>query len=107
VTRGSVWYADLPQLGRKPVVVISADIVTNLLRPVVARITARERPRSLRTFVELEPDEAGLSSRSFVLCHDLVTLNRRRFDDEPVGELAVGRMVEVEQALRYALDLPG
>ena len=106
MTRGTVWWADLPEIGRRPVVVVSADVVTNLLRPVVVRVTARERPRSLRTYVELGPDEAGLSQRSFVLCHDLDTLDRARFDVEPVGELPVTRMVELERALRFALDLP-
>ena len=106
MTRGTVWWADLPDVGRKPVVVISANVVTNLLRPVVARVTAQERPRSLRTFVELGPDEAGLPQRSFVLCHALDTLDRGRFDNEPVGELPFGRMVELERALHFALDLP-
>lgn len=106
MTRGTVWWADLPGVGRKPVVVISADVITNLLRPVVARVSAQERSRSLRTFVELGPYEVGLSKRSFVLCHDIDTLDRARFDDEPIGELPFGRMVEVERALHFALNLP-
>jgi mRNA interferase MazF len=106
VTRGSVWFADIPRVGRKPVVVVSWDVVSRLLKPVVARVTARGRRRTLPTFVELAPGEAGLERRSYVLCHDLLTLDRSRFDGEPVGELPAGKMVEVERALRMALDLP-
>lgn len=107
MNRGSVWWADVPDLGRRPVVVVSKPLVTRLLAPIVALITARERSRRLPTFVELKPDEVGLPRQSYVLTHELYTVPRSRFDDEPVGELPVGRWLELDRSLRYALDLPG
>lgn len=104
--RGSVWYAAIPGVGDKPVVVVSAEAINRSLANVtVARITSVDRERSLPTFVALEPDDvAGLPARSFVICHDLFTLPKELLGRR-VGVLAAHRMLAVEAALRRALDL--
>lgn len=104
--RGEVWWAHLPDLGERPVLVVSADLLNLSLREVtVARITAVERERALRSYVRIEPGEAeGLPALSFVLCHNLYTVAAAALR-RPVGELPEPRMVEVEGALRFALDL--
>lgn len=98
-------WADLPEVGRKPVLVVSARVVTVALRPIVARITSIARARSIPTAVELDDGEVtGLTSRSWVICHDLATLVADA-PPEAIGRLSPARMLEVEAALRAALDL--
>jgi mRNA interferase MazF len=104
--RGAIWYAEIPHVGDKPVAIVSADFINLALRNVtVARITSVERDRALPTFVAVEPGEvAGLPARSFVVCHDLFTLPKSVFRRH-VGTLPARRLLEVEVALRRALDL--
>lgn len=103
--RGDVAWALLPDVGHKPVVVVSARVVTLALRPIVARITSVDRERAIPTAVALDDGEiAGLPSRSWVICHDLATL----VADEPLqvlDRLSPGRMLEIEDGLRAALGL--
>jgi mRNA-degrading endonuclease toxin of MazEF toxin-antitoxin module len=71
---------------------------------IVARITSVEKRRALPTAVALDAGEAGLDRGGHVLCHDLLTLDRdvfRRF----TGRLSAPRLLQVEDALRQALDL--
>jgi mRNA-degrading endonuclease toxin of MazEF toxin-antitoxin module len=106
LARGGVYYVALPGVGEKPGLVVSWDPVNRGLRSaIVARITSRERERALPTHVELDPGEAGLPLRSYVLCHDLVTLPESDFGRQ-VGMLHPGRLLQVDEALRRALDLP-
>jgi mRNA-degrading endonuclease toxin of MazEF toxin-antitoxin module len=91
----------------KPVLVVSADPVNRGLQPIVAQVTTTERVRALPTYVVLEPGEGGVSQRSWVLCHELATL-----DDADIAERAWGAMIphhkliQVERALMSALDIP-
>ena len=105
-SRGSVWFVDVPDVGDKPALIVSWQPIQQALgSAIVARITSAEKKRSLPTAIRLEPGEAGLERPSFVLCHDLVTLDRdhfRRFS----GMVSARRMLEVEDGLRQALDLP-
>ena len=103
--RGGVHIADLPGLGRRPALIVSADSVNLRLRqPVVARITATDRPRVLSTYVHLEASEAGLDRESFVLCHDLSTVPAEGLG-ALLALLTAQRMEEVDAALARALDL--
>jgi mRNA-degrading endonuclease toxin of MazEF toxin-antitoxin module len=73
---------------------------------VVVRVTKEERHRSLPSVVVVEPEtDTGLSVRSFVLCHDLLTIPQIALDPRPKGQLPVGKMLQVEAKLRYTLDL--
>lgn len=58
VTRGAVWWAAIPTLGNRPVLIVSAQALNRALSEVtVARITAVERERGIPTFVALEAGE--------------------------------------------------
>lgn len=104
--RGAVWWARIPEVGDKPVVVVSGRAVNEgLSNVIVARITAVGRDRSLPTFVGLEASEiGGLPERSFVICHDLFTLPKDNLL-EHAGTLGAHRLLDIEDALRRALDL--
>lgn len=103
--RGAVWTAQLPDVGRKPVVLVSDRAVTLALKPVVARVTSVERPRAMPTAVSIEPGEVeGLTRHSFVLCHDLTTLKDGDLI-EHLGDLPAHRLVEIEDRLMFVFAL--
>jgi mRNA-degrading endonuclease toxin of MazEF toxin-antitoxin module len=102
--RGEVWWAAIPGLGNRPVLVVSAQALNRALTEItVARITSVERERAIPSFVALEAGEV-LPERSFVICHNLFTLPTSELRDH-AGTLTADRMLEVEDALRQALDL--
>jgi mRNA-degrading endonuclease toxin of MazEF toxin-antitoxin module len=104
-TRGAVWFVDIPGVGDKPALIVSWQPIQNALNaPIVARITSVEKKRALPTAVGLEAGEAGLEKPGYVLCHDLSTIDRDLFRRH-AGTLTPPRLLEVEDALRRALDI--
>jgi mRNA-degrading endonuclease toxin of MazEF toxin-antitoxin module len=103
--RGAVWTARLPGIGLKPVVIVSDRAVTLALHPIVARVTSVERERVVPTAVAIEPGEVeGLPQHSYVLCHDLVTLN----DGDLVQRLGVvptQRLLDIENRLAFVFRI--
>ena len=95
-----------PHLGRRPYLIVSADLVNRVLSDItLVRVTAVERDRVLQTTVALAAGEVeGLPDRSFVLCHELYTVPKSALI-ERLGRLSPFRMTEVERALGAALDL--
>ena len=104
--RGSLWWAKIPGIGTKPVAIVSADMLNWALEEVtVARVTAVERKRTLPTHVMLDTDEVtGLPERSFILCHNIFTLPKAILTEQ-IGDVPASRILDIEDALRAALDL--
>jgi len=104
--RGAVWLAEYSNVGEKCVLVVSPDFLNRALTDVVvARITAVERERGLPTFVRLRSDDIPeLPDPSYVITHDLATLPKGIFR-RLLGDLPPQRLLEVDDALRVALDL--
>jgi mRNA-degrading endonuclease toxin of MazEF toxin-antitoxin module len=97
--------AEIPDVGRKPAVIVSSLPVTMHLSPIVARITSVDRERSLATAVTLDPGEVdGLTEASFVLGHDLYTLPAGRLIAH-LGWVTPNRMLEVDKAVLTALGV--
>jgi mRNA-degrading endonuclease toxin of MazEF toxin-antitoxin module len=104
-SRGAVWFVELHGVGDKPALIVSWQPIHKALgAAIVARITSAEKRRSLPTAVRLEAGDGGLEQPSFVLCHDLFTIDRQLFRRH-AGTLSVRKLLEVEDALRRALDL--
>jgi mRNA-degrading endonuclease toxin of MazEF toxin-antitoxin module len=96
---------ELPDIGRKPAVIVSARLVTLKLNPIVARITSVARERTIETVVPLDHGEVeGLPDISFVLGHDIYTLSEGRLV-EHLGWLQTDRMMQVEEAVLTALGV--
>jgi mRNA-degrading endonuclease toxin of MazEF toxin-antitoxin module len=103
--RGAVWTADIPDVGRKPVVIVSSRLVTLKLQPIVARITSTQRTRTIETVVALDAGEVDeLPLDSFVLAHELFTLSDGALV-EHLGALQPERMMDVDAAMLVALGL--
>jgi mRNA-degrading endonuclease toxin of MazEF toxin-antitoxin module len=101
----SAFLRDLPD-EPKPVLVVSSSAVNRGLQSIVAQLTKTERVRMLPTYVVLEPGEGGLDVRSFVLCHELATLDDEDISEEPWGPMIPPQKLAVERALLEALGIP-
>jgi mRNA interferase MazF len=108
--RGDVWEAEFDpvrgheQAGRRSAMLISADRLhqgrSNLAYVVPMTGTDRGTP----WHVPVEPPEAGLTARSFIMCDQMrifavERLVRRR------GRVSAATLAEVEDRLRVLLDL--
>ncbi len=104
VARNDVIWADLePPHGRRPVVVLTRNVAI----PVLSALTCAPVTttiRGLRSEVEIGPEE-GVAQASAVSCDSVLTVPLHAFDPEPVGRLSTSKRVELDQALRYALEI--
>lgn len=60
--------------------------------------------RGIRSEVAIGPSE-GLPETCVISCDNLVALPKTALDQEPVGHLDLQARIELDQALRYALDI--
>jgi mRNA interferase MazF len=112
ISRGQIYLVDLnpvkgrEQKGRRPVVVVSSDAINRqpLVVTVVAGTNAANVPRDYPTNVRVPAIESGLSKETVFLCFQLRSLDPSRFR-EPAGQLPPGRMGQIDQALKLALNL--
>ena len=100
--RGEVWWCELSDIGRRPVVVLSRDAVIHRhRRALVAPCTTTIR--GLVSEVVLEPSEDPVP-RDCVVNLDSVESVSIGVLVERLGRLADGRMREVCAALAVAVD---
>lgn len=100
--RGEVWWCELAEVERRPVVVLSRDAaIPRLRRAVIAPCTTTIR--GLASEVVLEPDSDPIPRRSAVNLDSLESVSVGVLL-ERLGRLADARMREVCGALAVALD---
>jgi mRNA interferase MazF len=100
--RGEVWWCELPEIGRRPVVVLSRDVaIPRLGRALVAPCTTTIR--SLPSEVVLEPDDDPVPRRSAVNLDSVESVSIAVLV-ERLGRLADARMREICTALAVAVD---
>jgi mRNA interferase MazF len=104
VRRGEIYWADLgPPAGRRPALVLSRDAAIPVLTGVVAAPISRTI-RDISSEVRLGPQQ-GLPEECVASCDNLLTIPKDRFDRSPVGELGVDKIIELDGALRFALEI--
>ena len=100
--RGEVWWCEPPEIGRRPVVVLSRDVaIPRLRRALIAPCTTTIR--GLASEVTLEPDEDPVPRRSAVNL-DFVESVAVALLVERIGRLSESRMREICGALGVATD---
>ena len=100
--RGELWWCELPQIGRRPVVVLSRDAaIPRLRRALVAPCTTTIR--SLPSEVVLEPGDDPVPQRSAVNLDSVESVSLAVLV-ERLGRLADARMLEICAALAVAVD---
>jgi mRNA interferase MazF len=103
--RGEVWWCELPEIGRRPVVVLSRDAaIPRLRRTLIAPCTSTIR--GLPSEVVLDPDRDPIPQRSAVNL-DSVESVAITVLVERLGRLGDARMREVCAALDVATDCHG
>jgi mRNA interferase MazF len=103
--RGEVWWCEAPDIGRRPVVVLSRDVtIPRRRRAIVAPCTTRAR--GLASEVALDP-EVDPIERSCVVTLDAVEQVSIGMLTDRIGRLSDARMGEVCAALVVAVDCRG
>lgn len=104
-TRGEVWWCELPEVGRRPVVVLSRDAaIPRLRRALIAPCTTRIR--GLASEVVLEPGDDPVPRRSAVNLDSVESVSVGVLVDR-LGRLGEDRMDEVCVALDVAVGCGG
>lgn len=104
VARGDIIWADLgPPAGRRPVCVLTRDAAIEVLTALTCAPITRTI-RGIRSEVEVGPPE-GLPEPGVISCDNVITLPIADLDTEPVGQLALRSRIDLDRALRYALDI--
>ena len=100
--RAEVWWCEVPQAGRRPVVVLSRDaVIPRHRRALVAPCTTTIR--GLVSEVVLEPGDDPIPLRSAVNLDSVESVSTSVLV-ERIGRLAEARMREVCDALAVAVD---
>ena len=99
--RGEVWWCELPNVGRRPVVVLSRDAaIPRLRRTLIAPCTTTVR--GLASEVALEPGEDPVPRRSVANLDSVESVSIGVLV-ERLGRLSDGRMREICRALDVAV----
>ena len=100
--RGELWWCELPDIGRRPVVVISRDAaIPRLRRTLVAPCTTTIR--GLPSEVVLEPGDDPIDRRSAVNLDAVESVSTDVLVDR-LGTLGGARMRDICAALQVAVD---
>ena len=100
--RGELWWCEPPEIGRRPVVVLSRDAaIPRLRRALVAPCTTTIR--GLASEVLLEPGDDPIGRRSAVNLDSVESVSVGVLV-ERLGRLSDGRMREICAALAVAVD---
>ena len=101
-SRGEVWWCELPEISRRPVVVLSRDAaIPRLRRTLIAPCTTTIR--GLHSEVVLEPAEDPIPRRSAVNLDSIESVSVGKLT-ERLGRLSDDRMLQVCAAMRVAVD---
>jgi mRNA interferase MazF len=100
--RGEVWWCELPDIGRRPVVVLSRDAaIPRLRRTLIAPCTTTIR--GLASEVVVEPEHDPVPRRSSINLDSVESVSVAVLV-ERLGRLSDDRMREVCMALDVAVD---
>ena len=100
--RGDVWWCELPEIGRRPVIVLSRDAaIPRLRRALIGPCTTVIR--GIPTEVVLDPSEDPLPLPSAVNLDSVDSVSIGTLV-ERLGRLSDNRMLEVCAALAIAVD---
>ena len=103
--RGEVWWCEPPEIGRRPVVVLSRDAaIPRLRRALIAPCTTTIR--GLASEVVLEPGEDPIDRPSAVNLDSVESVSVATLV-ERLGRLSDERMRQVCAALAVAVDCRG
>ena len=102
--RGEIYWADLgPPAGHRPVLVLSRNAAIPVLSGVVIAPISRTI-RDIASEVRLGPEQ-GLPEECAASCDNLLTVPKSTFEHSPVGAFGPDKVIELDRALRFALEI--
>ena len=102
--RGEIYWTDLgPPAGRRPVLVLSRSAAIPVLSAVVIAPISRTI-REIASEVRLGTEQ-GLPEDCAASCDNLLTVPKDRFESSAVGALGPHKIIELDRALRFALEI--
>ena len=100
--RGELWWCEPPEIGRRPVVVLTRDVaIPRLRRALIAPCTTTIR--GLASEVVLEPGQDPVVRRTAVNLDSVESVSVGVLIDR-IGRLSDVRMAEICEALAVAVD---
>jgi mRNA interferase MazF len=103
--RGELWWCELPDIGRRPVVVLSRDAaIPRLRRTLIGPCTTTIR--GLASEVVLEPGDDPVPRRCAVNLDSVESVSVAVLVKR-LGRLADDRLMEICKALEVAVDCSG
>ena len=100
--RGELWWCEPPEIGRRPVVVLSRDAaIPRLRRALIAPCTTTIR--NLASEVLLEPGADPVGRRTAVNLDSVESVSVALLTDR-IGRLSDARMAEICDSLAVAVD---
>ena len=99
MNRGEIWWAEHPEAGRRPYLILSRQAAIPVLHRLLV-VPATRTVRGIPTEVLLEEDD-GMPQRS-ALSFDNVTVMPKALLTERICRLGIDRLDEVCRALRLA-----
>jgi mRNA interferase MazF len=120
IQRGEIYFVNLnptlghEQAGRRPVLVVSSNIINNLplVIVVIPGTKSKNISRDYAVNVRVSAKECGLPEDTVFLCPQIRSLDYSRFQDAVTskqitiaGRLSAAKIAEVENALRIVLEL--
>jgi mRNA interferase MazF len=104
VARNEIYWADVgADAGRRPVCVLTRTAATGVLHAItIAPIT--RTIRGIASEVLLGP-EHGLPERCVINCDTITSIPTSVLADKPISTLDLIKRLELDQAIRYALDI--
>jgi mRNA interferase MazF len=104
VARYEVYWADLgPPAGRRPVCVLTRNAAIDVLQAITCAPITRTI-RGIASEVKVGPD-CGLPEAGVITCDSVLTVPNASLDPEPIGVLDLEKRVDLDRALRFALDI--
>ncbi len=108
--RGGIWLVDFgepvgrEQSGRRPAVVVSADLLNESRAGIVIVVPCTTTRRGLPSHVELDPMSSGLEEVSYAKCEDVKSVSEQRLIAR-LGIADVDAVSEITRSLRFLLDM--
>jgi mRNA interferase MazF len=104
VKRGEIYWTDLgPPAGRRPLLLLSRNAAIPVLSAVVIAPISRTI-RDIASEIRLGPEQ-GLPEECVASCDNLLTVPKVRLERSPVGVLGPDKVIELDRALRFALEI--
>ncbi|MEM9754250.1 MAG: type II toxin-antitoxin system PemK/MazF family toxin [Planctomycetota bacterium] len=87
--QGEIYFANLPESGWRPVIIVSRDTLNRGNYLAVVGVTSKnfDRRRVLDNCVPFRAGEFGFTSDCVAQCETITNTHRRWFDPDPIGRL--------------------